>query len=156
MHFSLIVKAAIHGVPNPERSALRFARLRKYQIGINMSEAEYSWGSFPSQRDLSFITSYDIWLVRLPIAWERAQPQLFGPLDSAYISAMKDFISMAGAQGTKVIVDVHNYGRYISSWAQDAAANYGYVAVGKGDPIGSAAVPYSAFADLCAPSSPGH
>ena len=146
--FSLIVKAANSWSSESRTFSLKVRSLAEVPIGINMSEAEYSWGSFPSQRDLSFITSYNIRLVRLPIAWERAQPQLFGPLDSAYISAMKDFISMAGAQGTKVIVDVHNYGRYNSSWAQDAAANYGYVAVGKGDPIGSAAVPYSAFADL--------
>ena len=48
----------------------------------------------------------------------------------------------------QVIVDVHNYGRYNSHWALDAAANYGYVAVGKGGVIGSAALPITAFADL--------
>lgn len=127
---------------------IRVHSLADVPIGINMSEAEYSWGSFPGQSDLSFSTSYNLKLVRLPIAWERAQPSLFGPLDPVYISAMKNFISTAGAQGVRVIVDVHNYGRYNSSWAQDAAANYGYVAVGKGDTIGSPAVPYSAFSDL--------
>ena len=65
-----------------------------------------------------------------------------------YLAALKAFINAAGAQGMQVIVDVHNYGRYNRNWAQDAAANYGYVAVGNGDVIGSAALPISAFADL--------
>lgn len=127
---------------------IRVHSLAEVPIGINMSEAEYSWGSFPGPSDLSYITSYNLKLVRLPIAWERVQPSLFGPLDPAYISAMKNFISTAGARGVRVIVDVHNYGSYNSNWAQDAAANYGYVAVGKGNTIGSPAVPYSAFSDL--------
>jgi endoglucanase len=117
-------------------------------IGINTSEAEYSWGSFPGTSDLAYLKSKKITLIRLPIAWERAQTKLNGPLDATYLGALKAFINAAGAEGMQVIVDVHNYGRYNKNWAQDAAANYGYVAVGKGDVIGSAAVPISAFADL--------
>jgi len=117
-------------------------------IGINMSEAEYSWGSFPGAIDLTYLRSNNIRLIRLPVAWERLQTSLNGPLDQTYVTALKQFIAASGAQGMQVIVDVHNYGRYNRNWAQDAAANGGYVAVGDGDLIGSAAVPISAFADL--------
>ena len=116
-------------------------------IGINMSEAEYSWGSFPSAVDLAYIKSNNISLVRLPISWERAQTAVAGPLDTAYISDMKKFVAAAGAQGIRVVVDVHNYGRYNSHWAQDVAEN-GNSTPGNGDVIGSPALPISAFADL--------
>ncbi len=148
--YTLTVQAANPWSSNSRTLSLRVNSPGAAPIGINMSEAEYSWGSFPGAPDLAYITSHGIRLVRLPIAWERAQPQLYGSLDATYISAMKNFVSAAGAQGVQVIIDVHNYGRYNSQWAQDAANNYGYVAVGKGDPIGSAMVPYSAFADLWA------
>jgi aryl-phospho-beta-D-glucosidase BglC (GH1 family) len=117
-------------------------------IGINVSEAEYSWGSFGSDRDLAYLSSKNIRLVRLPIAWERLQPTLGGPLNQTYVAAMVAFIKAAGIRNMEVIVDLHNYGRYNRMWAKDAAANYGYTAVGKGDVIGSAEVPISAFADL--------
>jgi endoglucanase len=117
-------------------------------IGINMSEAEYSWGSFPGATDLAYIKSKNIRLIRLPVAWERLQTSVYGALDATYVTALKQFIAACGAQGMQVIVDVHNYGRYNQHWAEDAAANYGYVAVGDGDAIGSAALPIGAFADL--------
>jgi aryl-phospho-beta-D-glucosidase BglC (GH1 family) len=146
--FTLTAQAANAWSSNSRTLSLRAHSLSEVPIGINMSEAEYSWGSFPGAPDLAYITSHSIRLVRLPIAWERAQPQLYGSLDPTYVSKMKNFISAAGEQGVQVIIDVHNYGRYNSRWAQDAASNYGYVAVGNGDTIGSVAVPYSAFADL--------
>jgi aryl-phospho-beta-D-glucosidase BglC (GH1 family) len=119
-------------------------------IGINMSEAEYSWGSFPSGVDLAYIKSNNISLIRLPIAWERAQPTLFGTLNSTYVSALKNFITAASAQGMTVIVDVHDYGRYNVNWAADINANGNASPnTGSGEfAIGSAVVPVSAFADL--------
>jgi aryl-phospho-beta-D-glucosidase BglC (GH1 family) len=121
-------------------------QLNSPPIGINVSEAEYSWGSFAGESDLAYLKSNNIRLIRLPIAWERVQTTLGGALDPTYLAALKAFIVAAGAQGMQVIVDVHNYGRYNSQWAQDAAA--GPVDPGNGDVIGSTALPISAFADL--------
>jgi aryl-phospho-beta-D-glucosidase BglC (GH1 family) len=119
-------------------------------IGINVSEAEYSWGSFAGPRDLAYLKSNNITLIRLPIAWERAQPVLLGPLDPTYLSAMTAFIRAAGKQGMSVIVDVHDYGRYSVNWAKDLAAK-GVATPGTGSDeeiIGSAALPISDFADF--------
>jgi aryl-phospho-beta-D-glucosidase BglC (GH1 family) len=115
-------------------------------IGINMSEAEYSWGSFPEKSDLAYIKKNRIGLIRVPIAWERAQAKLCGSLDSTYLSRLKAFIRAANTQGMQVIVDLHNYGRYNSRWSQQVAL--GYVAPNSGDVIGSGTVPISAFVDL--------
>jgi endoglucanase len=135
---SLSITAA--PVPNPEPSVI--------PIGINISGTEYSWCNFPTDVDLTYLKNNGLTLIRLPVAWERVQPKLFGSLDPSYVSGLRTFISKAGTRGMQVAVDLHNYGRYNRRWAQDAADNYGYVAVGKGDIIGSAAVPVAAFADL--------
>ena len=64
------------------------------------------------------------------------------------LRGLKTFMNAAALENMQVIVDLHNYGRYNLAWAQEAANNWGYVAVGHGDVIGSAAVPTAAFADL--------
>ena len=136
---------AISAPPNSSFTAVA------HPIGINTSEAEYSWGSFPAAADLAFLKAHTITLIRLPIAWERAQPVLGGPLDPGYTSALKAFIAAAGAQGMQVIVDVHDYGRYNSHWAQDVLTNGVATPGGGTDPddiIGSTTVPISAFADF--------
>jgi aryl-phospho-beta-D-glucosidase BglC (GH1 family) len=116
-------------------------------IGVNVSEAEYSWGSFPGNAALTALRTKGISLVRLPIAWERAQPTLGGPLDATYLSALKTCLTVAASMDITVIVDLHNYGRYNLEWASDAAANNGYVGVGSADAqvIGSPAVPTPSF-----------
>jgi aryl-phospho-beta-D-glucosidase BglC (GH1 family) len=119
-------------------------------IGINVSEAEYSWGSFAGPTDLAYLKTNHVRIIRLPIAWERAQSALMGPLNQTYISGLTTFISAAGAQGMTVIVDLHDYGRYDINWARDLAAN-GVATPNTGSDeeiIGSTAVPISAFSDF--------
>ena len=119
-------------------------------IGITMSEAEYSWGSFPTGNDLAYLKSNNLTLIRLPIAWERAQPVLFGTLNSTYISALKTFITAAAGQQMTVILDLHDYGRYNVKWAADVTST-GVAAPGTGSGefiIGSPSVPMAAFVDL--------
>ena len=107
-------------------------------IGVNISGAEYSPGSYPTTGDLDYLESRGIGLIRLPVAWENLQPTLNGPLDQTQLSSLKTFLNNAAAHGMEVIVDLHNYGRY-STNIQDAGS-------GNGQVIGSAAVPISSFA----------
>lgn len=51
-------------------------------------------------------------LVRLPFRWERLQPTLGGSLDSAELGRLTAAVNAAGEAGLKVILDLHNYGRY--------------------------------------------
>ena len=116
---------------------------RQPVIGMNLSGAEYSWSSFATHTDLDFLKVNGITLLRIPISWEKAQRILNGPLSSSYIAGLEELLVAASQRRMHVIVDVHNYGRYNSSWA--TAGNTG---PGKGDIIGSAAVPVSAYANL--------
>lgn len=108
-------------------------------LGINLSGAEFGKGHrygydyiYPSATDLAFYSSRGVELVRLPFKWERMQKQLGGELDQAELGRMKTFLAAAEQQGVKVILDLHNYGRY------------------GGKVIGSAALPNELFADFWA------
>lgn len=119
-------------------------------IGVNISGSEYSWESYPVASHLDYLKTRGVALIRLPVAWEKVQPALNGPLNLTEIARMKGFFDAAAARNMKVIVDIHNYGRYNPNWAADAAANWGIVAVSNnsGLLLGSSALPISAFQDL--------
>jgi aryl-phospho-beta-D-glucosidase BglC (GH1 family) len=108
-------------------------------IGVNLSGGEINVGSpggygvsytYPSESDLDYYKSEGITLIRLPFAWERAQPTLYGALDPAEIGRIRSFLSEAHDRGMQVILDAHGFGRY------------------DGNVVGSAAVPTSAFQDF--------
>jgi endoglucanase len=99
-------------------------------MGINMSGGEYCWENFPNISDLDYAKSKGITLIRLPISWEKFQPDLNGPLDANQVAGIKAFLDSAGTRSMKVIVDLHNYARYDTSWTEGAAWNLwsnGYV-----------------------------
>ncbi len=111
------------------------------EIGINLTGAEasvylgntYAYGvtyTYPTTENLDYFQSKGIELVRLPISWEAMEPTLNGQLDSAELNRLTDFLADAAAHGMKVIVDLHNFGRYY------------------GEAIGSKEVPISAFQDF--------
>ena len=72
-------------------------------------------------------------MIRLPIAWERLQPTLGGPLNASELGQIQRVVSYANSLGVAVDLDLHNYADY------------------NGQPIGSAAVPVSAFVNLWSP-----
>jgi endoglucanase len=69
-------------------------------------------------------------IIRLPVRWERVQPELGGPLNPSEMALIDNVIAAANAQGMTVIIDIHNYGRY------------------RGRKLGSAATPASALPQL--------
>lgn len=106
-------------------------------LGINLSGAEFGKGDaygydyiYPSFKDLSFYAQKGIELVRLPVRWERLQTDLGGKLDEKELARLTKFLDNAEKAGVKVIIDVHNYGRY------------------DGKVLGSSDVPVEKFADF--------
>ncbi len=110
-------------------------------FGVNLCGAEFD-SVFPGRYGTDYIyptASLDYYahkgfrLVRLPFRWERIQPVLFAPLDSAELARMRHFVDQAAQRGMQVVLDMHNYGRrYVGSTPVI---------------IGSPAVPAVAFAD---------
>jgi hypothetical protein len=119
-------------------------------VGVNISGSEYSWETYPVATHLDYLKNKGIGLIRLPIAWEKLQPTLNGALNQTEVGKLKAFLDLIATRNMRVIVDIHNYGRFNPNWAANAAANYGIVAVSNssGLLIGSTALPISAFQDL--------
>ena len=107
-------------------------------LGVNLAAGEFgsvgqAFGTgytYPTHAEIDYEAASGMNVIRLPFLWERLQPTLNGPLDSAELARIDDVVAYATSKGLKVDLDVHDYG------------NYG------GQPVGSAAVPNSAFADL--------
>jgi endoglucanase len=70
----------------------------------------YTYNSEPT---VAYFCAQGFSLLRLPLRWERLQPRLGQALDAAELSRVKAFIGWARKHGGEVILDVHNYGRYV-------------------------------------------
>lgn len=89
-------------------------------IGVNLAGAEFGstrgkYGTdyiYPGISQLDYFKSKGVELVRLPFTWERMQPSLGGELDPAELARMVRFLDAAAERGFKVVIDLHNYGRY--------------------------------------------
>lgn len=107
-------------------------------LGVNLSGAEfggssdkYGWDyKYPTLKDLTYYADKGITLFRLPVKWDRLQPELGGELNLAELGRLLAFLDNAEKVGGKVIIDIHNYGRY------------------DGKAIGSKDVPIATFADF--------
>jgi endoglucanase len=89
---------------------------------------------YPSPDDLDYYAKKGFAVVRLPYRWERLQQSLFGNLDSAELSRIKNVVAAAGARNMRVILSPHNFGRYPINGLETL--------------IGTRAVPIEAFADF--------
>ncbi len=81
--------------------------------GVNLAGAEFSGGAvYPNAADFDYYKSKGLILIRIPFLWERIQKTLNGALDPDGIDDLDAVVSLANARGMKVILDMHNYGKY--------------------------------------------
>lgn len=106
--------------------------------GINLVPLPSGWRNgapelvFPKVEHISYYRSVGMNSIRIPLNWETLQPSLFGDLNFRYLRQLFEFLDQADAQDMKVLIDLHNYGRYQKQL------------------VGSPAVPAEAFRDLWA------
>ena len=104
--------------------------------------SQYAWpnpDTNPEMDEVDLFLDRGMNFYRLPIAWERIQQTLFGPLDPDYLGRLKETVEAIRSRGATILIDVHNYARYKSQDLPDT------------DPspiIGSTEVPASALSDL--------
>jgi endoglucanase len=89
---------------------------------------------YPTPQEVEYYASKGFAVVRLPYLWERLQRSLFGDLDKAELNRIKSVVAAVGACKMQVILDPHNFGRYVLN--------------GKQTLIGTGGVPIDAFADF--------
>lgn len=86
--------------------------------GINLVPLPSGWYNgavelrFPTEAHIKYYKDVGMNAIRLPIVWETMQPTLYGEFDARYLAHTLEFLDKANAQGMKVLIDLHNYGRY--------------------------------------------
>ena len=109
-------------------------------VGLNLSGAGFAPQVLPGINGTNYIFPVEAYfqqwsargvkLIRFPIIWERLQPTLGGPLDSAYVALVNQTFGYAQKHGIKIILDLHNYARY------------------RGQVIGTSGVPYARYQEI--------
>jgi len=109
-------------------------------IGINLSGANFAphvtpgkLGTnyfYPEKKHFAYYASKNIRLIRFPFLWERLQHDLDEGLNFDQVRLLRKTLDYAARHGQRVILDMHNYGRY------------------KDQLIGSPKVPYAAYASV--------
>jgi hypothetical protein len=95
---------------------------------------------YPGAETFHFLACREVAVVRLPLRWERLQPDLRSELDPVELSRLQGTVSAAGQVGIQVIPVIMNYGAY---WRHDPFSGRG-----EREPIGSTAVSVADYADL--------
>ena len=90
--------------------------------GVNLCGAEFGQDTFPgvlgthftynSEASFRHFADAGLWLIRLPVRWERLQPAPGGPLDALHLGLLQQDLEWARGCGARVILDVQNFGRY--------------------------------------------
>ncbi len=104
--------------------------------------SQYAWPdpeTNPEMDEIDLFLQRGMNFYRLPIAWERIQQTLNGPLDPGYLGRLHDTVDAIRSRGATVMIDIHNYARYKSQAEPDESPS---------PLIGSAEVPMDALADL--------
>ena len=109
-------------------------------LGVNLSGAGFAphvtpgrngtHYFYPERKHFKYYADQGIRLIRFPFIWERVQHQLGDGLNFDQIRLLKKTLDLAAQHGQKVILDMHNYGRY------------------HGELIGSRKVPYAAYGEV--------
>lgn len=95
---------------------------------------------YPRRESLAYLARRGHKLIRLPFLWERVQPSIGGSLSLAEVGRLKTCVADASAEGLKVVLNVHNMGRYHLSGGPSSPSRGVY--------IGEPELPVSAFQDL--------
>lgn len=94
-----------------------------FQYGINMSGAEFGEKIdigvmdkdyiYPDNpKDYAYFAEKKFTVVRLPIKWERVQHEAYGELSEPDLKKIEHILEIAREHNQKVILELHNYGRY--------------------------------------------
>ncbi len=100
------------------------AQYMSARIGVGVAGWEFGAAAFGANRDparyftttqlasWNYLSANNVQLARLAMMWERVQPTLNAALDTTRLTELGQMLADAKAKGIKIILDLHNYGRY--------------------------------------------
>ncbi len=121
---------AATGILAADRTAARTdtGKIELDGVGVNLAGAEFGSEkptfcnvtpglagrdyTYPSEPTVQYFCSRGLSLMRIPFRWERLQPRLGQSTAQDELSRLQRLAGMARAAGGRVILDLHNYGRY--------------------------------------------
>jgi endoglucanase len=68
--------------------------------------------TYNSARTVAYFCRLGLRLLRVPFRWERVQPHPGEDLDARELQRLRTVVAWARAEGGKVLLDLHNYGRF--------------------------------------------
>ena len=98
--------------------------------GVNLASAEFGadvWGNgtfpgsygstyiYPSASEADYYIAKGMNTFRIPFRWERLQRTLNGSFDATESSNLTATVNALTAKGAYVVIDPHNYGRYLTN-----------------------------------------
>ena len=84
------------------------------EFGINNLPGKLNINyTYPTADEIKYFSQKGIHVVQLPIRWERIQKEIGGPLDAVEMKEIKSFLNSCHKEGISVIINLHNFGRYI-------------------------------------------
>lgn len=121
--FCMLVTLMLFGVTRPKSSVVLNASTTDKYFGVNLSGAEFGDTTLPGNlftqyiypsdiNEFRYFSSKKLTLIRLPFKWERVQKNALGDLSGADIAGIRTSLDNAQQAGLKVILDLHNFGRY--------------------------------------------
>ena len=97
-------------------------------LGVNLAGAEFGMEApgysnrqpgehgqaylFPSGDTMRWFAQQGVRILRLPLSWERLQPEPGGPLEPTYAERVMEQLDQAQVLGARLVLDLHAYGRY--------------------------------------------
>lgn len=95
---------------------------KQQPFGINLCGGEFGENylpgtynvhyRYPSFEDVDYFADKGFKLVDIPFKWERIQKTPGGMIDAAELNLIDDLIAYCGQRNIKVILSMHNFGRY--------------------------------------------
>ncbi len=67
---------------------------------------------YPDPSTVAYFAAKGMNIIRVPVRWERIQPELGGDLNGAEMRRLDAVFASAAAKGMRAILDVHNYATY--------------------------------------------
>lgn len=116
-----LIAAIQAATPDPPPGPDAYTYLR----GVNLAGGEFAHNAptlpgtsgidyvYPTAATCQFIYDRGHRLVRLPFRWERVQQTLGGALDATGIAELQAAVQRCVDAGLFVLLDLHNYGRYV-------------------------------------------
>jgi endoglucanase len=123
VHTAILIPLAVMALAcgGPERALPSCQSEPQSLHGVNLAGADFGEElpgiydqtyTYPTHEEVDYFVGKGMNVFRVPLRWERLQPELAGEFDPDEQARLQDIVGYATKQGASVLIDPHNYARY--------------------------------------------